>query len=84
MDAGSYEGVSQLPYPQDDDSRPPRTVERHKPGDSEDGEDRASDDEHEIPREQQPIGDGYASRYVIADDDEEQKVDIALLNNSKA
>jgi len=73
MDAGSYEGVSQLPYPQDDDSRPRRTVERHKPGDSEDGEDRASDDEHEIPREQQPIGDGYASSYVIADDDEEHE-----------
>ena len=51
MDAGSYEGVSQLPYPQDDDSRPVRTVERHKPGDSEEdeGETRASEQVHEIP-----------------------------------
>ena len=69
MDAGSYEGVSQLPYPQDDDSRPLRTVERHKPGDSEDDEDRASDDEHEIPMHQQPIGEGYASSYVIAEEE---------------
>lgn len=73
MDAGSYEGVSQLPYPQDDDTRPQRTVERHKPGDSEegDGETRASEQEHEIPMHQQPIGDGYASSYVIADDDDD-------------
>ena len=72
MDAGSYEGVSQLPYPSDDDSRPPRTVERHKPGDSEDdeAEQRASDQEHDIPKEQQPIGPDYASSYVIADDED--------------
>ena len=72
MDAGSYEGVSQLPYPQDDKTRPPRTVERHKPGDSEedDAETRASDQEHDIPMHQQPIGEGYASSYVIAEDDE--------------
>ena len=70
MDAGSYEGVSQLPYPQDDDSRPARTVERHKPGDSEDGEGRASDDERSIPKEQQPIGEGYASSYVIAEEEQ--------------
>jgi len=72
MDAGSYEGVSQLPYPADDDTRPPRTVERHKPGDSEDdeAEQRASDQEHDIPKEQQPIGPDYASSYVIADDED--------------
>jgi len=74
MDAGSYEGVSQLPYPQDDDTRPLRTVERHKPGDSEEeeGEKRASDQEHEIPMHQQPIGEGYASSYVIADDNDDR------------
>ena len=72
MDAGSYEGVSQLPYPSDDDSRPPRTVERHKAGDAEEdeAEQRASDQEHEIPKEQQPIGEDYASSYVIADNEE--------------
>ena len=72
MDAGSYEGVSQLPYPSDDNTRPPRSVERHKPGDSEDeeAEQRASDQEHQIPREQQPIGLDQASSYVIADDEE--------------
>jgi len=70
MDAGSYEGVSQLPYPQDDDTRPARTVERHKPGDSEDEEGRASDDEHSIPMHQQPIGEGYASSYVIAEEEQ--------------
>ena len=72
MDAGSYEGVSQLPYPADDDTRPPRTVERHKPGDSEDdeAEQRASDQEHDIPKEQQPIGQDYGSSYVIADDED--------------
>ena len=72
MDAGAYEGVSQLPYPQDDDSRPPRTVERYKHGDSEDddAEQRASDQEHQIPNEQQPIGEDYASSYVIAEDED--------------
>ena len=72
MDAGSYEGVSQLPYPADDNTRPPRTVERHKPGDAEEdeAEQRASDQEHEIPKEQQPIGQDYGSSYVIADDED--------------
>ena len=72
MDAGSYEGVSQLPYPQDDNTRPKRTIERHKPGDSEedDAETRASDQEHDIPMHQQPIGEDYASSYVIAEDEE--------------
>jgi len=72
MDAGAYEGVSQLPYPQDDDSRPPRTVERYKHGDSEDddAEQRASEQEHQIPNEQQPIGEDYASSYVIAEDED--------------
>ena len=77
MDAGSYEGVSQMPYPQDDDTRPLRTVERHKPGDSEDDESRASDDEHEIPMHQQPIGEGYASSYVIAEEEKYSPTEIS-------
>ena len=81
MDAGSYEGVNTtpLPYPSDDDSRPPRTVERHKPGDSEEDEEeqRASDQEHEIPKHQQPIGEDYASSYVIAEEDRYSPTEIS-------
>jgi len=81
MDAGSYEGVNTtpLPYPSDDDSRPPRTVERHKPGDSEEDEDeqRASDQEHEIPKHQQPIGEDYASSYVIAEEDRYSPTEVS-------
>jgi hypothetical protein len=75
MDAGGYGGdvstTPVLPYPSDDDSRPPRTVERHKPGDSEEdeAEQRASSQEHDIPKHQQPIGPDYASSYVIAEED---------------
>ena len=81
MDAGTYEGVSTtpLPYPSEDDSRPPRTVERHKPGDSEDdeAEQRASDQEHDIPKEQQPIGPDYASSYVIAEEDRYSPTEVS-------
>ena len=81
MDAGSYEGVSTtpLPYPSEDDSRPPRTVERHKPGESEEdeAEQRASDQEHDIPKHQQPIGPDYASSYVIAEEDRYSPTEIS-------
>ena len=81
MDGGGYEGVSTtpLPYPSEDDSRPPRTVERHKPGDSEEdeAEQRASDQEHEIPKHQQPIGPDYASSYVIAEEDRYSPTEIS-------
>lgn len=78
-DHGTFEGISQLPAPAfpEENIRKPHKIERHKPGDSEEDISRATQQELEIPREQQPLGPGYASSYVIADDNEYSPAELS-------